>query len=72
MTDPIQTQPDKDPAGQNGTAFRLNTREWIVAVLIVFSIIGVGITDFAPAVSHFYQKSSDFPQQNPILYQHQR
>jgi len=35
-------------------AFRLTTQEWIVVVLIGLSIIGVGITDFAPAASHWY------------------
>jgi hypothetical protein len=47
-------QPVKTAAVQNETAFRLSTQEWIVIVLIAFSIIGVGVTDFAPAASHWY------------------
>jgi hypothetical protein len=48
------TQPDKTAAGQNKAAFHLSIPEWIVIVLVVLSIIGVGVTDFAPAVSHWY------------------
>ena len=39
---------------QKRTGFRLNRREWIVILLIALSIIGIGVTDFSPAVSHWY------------------
>ena len=54
MADGTSTRPDNSSADKNKAAFRLTTQEWIVAVLIAFSIIGVGITDFAPAASHWY------------------
>jgi hypothetical protein len=44
----------KSAAAQEGAAFRLSTQEWIVVALIALSIIGVGVTDFAPAASHWY------------------
>ena len=47
-------QPDTIGAGQKKTGFRLNKQEWIVIILIALSIIGVGVTDFASAVSHWY------------------
>jgi hypothetical protein len=54
MTDRTSTRPDSTAADKNKAVFRLTTQEWIVFVLIVLSIIGVGITDFAPAASHWY------------------
>jgi hypothetical protein len=39
---------------QKRTGFRLNRQEWIVILLIALSIIGIGVTDFSPAVSHWY------------------
>jgi hypothetical protein len=54
MTDRTSTRPGTSAAGKNAAAFRLTTQEWIVVVLIALSIIGVGITDFAPAASHWY------------------
>jgi hypothetical protein len=47
-------QPGTSGAIQKKTGFRLNKQEWIVILLIVLSIIGVGVTDFSPAVSHWY------------------
>ena len=54
MDDHGSTQPANTAAAKEETSFRPTYQEWIVAVLIVFSIIGVGVTDFAPAVSHWY------------------
>jgi hypothetical protein len=47
-------QPGKVGTVQERTGFRLHTQEWIVILLIALSIIGVGVTDFAPAASHWY------------------
>ena len=54
MADHDSTQPDRTAAVPNEAAFRLSTQEWIVIALIALSIIGVGVTDFAPAASHWY------------------
>jgi hypothetical protein len=54
MTDHGSTQPTNTTAAKEQAAFRPSYQEWVVAVLIVLSIIGVGVTDFAPAVSHWY------------------
>ena len=54
MTDHGSTQPANTTAAKEQAAFRPSYQEWVVAVLIVLSIIGVGVTDFAPAVSHWY------------------
>ena len=54
MADHDSTQPANTSAAKQEAGFRLSNQEWIVAVLIVLSIIGVGVTDFAPAVSHWY------------------
>jgi len=54
MTDRTSTQPENTAADKKEAGFRLTTQEWIVVVLIGLSIIGVGITDFAPAASHWY------------------
>jgi hypothetical protein len=39
MADRTSTQPENTAADQNKAAFRLTTQEWIVVVLIAFSII---------------------------------
>lgn len=54
MADNGGSQPVNTAAAQKGAASRLRIQEWIVIALIALSIIGVGITDFAPAVSHWY------------------
>jgi hypothetical protein len=53
MVDNGPNQQNKAAAVQNKARFRLSTQEWIVIALILLSIIGVGVTDFAPAVSHW-------------------
>jgi hypothetical protein len=47
-------QPGDTGAVQKIAGFRRNTQEWIVIFLIALSIIGVGVTDFSPAASHWY------------------
>ena len=54
MVDNGSNQQNMAAAVENEGAFRLSTQEWIVIALIVLSIVGVGVTDFAPAVSHWY------------------
>lgn len=54
MTNHDSTQPGKPAGVQTEGAFRLNTQEWVVIALVALSTIGVGITDFAPATSHWY------------------
>lgn len=54
MADQGSTQPAETTAANKNASFRLGTQEWVVIALMVLSIIGIGVTDFAPAISHWY------------------